>query len=71
MEKRPGFEEKLSALETLVRKMEQGEMPLDEMLKDYQKGIKMAAALEKELSMAEKTMLELKDGRLTEMEDAP
>ena len=69
--KQPSFEEKLLELEALVRKMEEGSMPLAETLSAYEAGMKLSKALTEELSAAEKRMLELSGGQTTPMEDAP
>lgn len=69
--KQPSFEEKLLELEALVRKMEEGSMPLSETLAAYEAGMQLSKALTEELSAAEKRMLELSGGQLSPMEDAP
>ena len=58
-------------LEELIRKMEGGNLPLDETLKAYEAGMQLSKALTEELSAAEKRMLELSGGQLQGMEDAP
>lgn len=69
--KQATFEEKLLELEALIRKMEGGNLPLDETLKAYEDGMKLSKALTEELSAAEKRMLELSGGQVQAMEDAP
>lgn len=69
--KQPSFEEKLLELEALVRKMEEGFMPLAETLSAYEAGMQLSKALTEELSAAEKRMLELSGGQTVPMEDAP
>lgn len=69
--KQQTFEEKLTALEELIRKMEGGTLPLDETLKAYEEGIRLSRQLTEELSAAEKKMLELSGGEARPMEDAP
>ena len=61
----------MEELEALVRRMEEGKLPLEETLKLYEQGVKLHRALAAELDTAEKRMLELTDTGLTEMEDAP
>ncbi len=65
------FDTRLADLETLVRRMEEGNLPLEETLKLYEQGVRLHRALAQELDGAEKRMLELTDGELREMEDAP
>ena len=69
--KQPSFEEKLLELDALVRKMEEGSMPLAETLSAYEAGMQLSKALTEELSAAEKRMLELSGGQTVPMEDAP
>ena len=69
--KQATFEDKLMELEELIRKMEGGNLPLDETLKAYEAGMQLSKALTEELSAAEKRMLELSGGQLQGMEDAP
>ncbi len=69
--KQQSFEDKLTELEELVRKMEGGSLPLSEALAAYEAGMKLSKQLTEELSAAEKRMLELSGGELTPMEDAP
>ena len=71
MPKKPTFEDKLAQLEATVRQMEAGELPLDKMLTLYEQGMKLSGELSGELDSAEKRMLELSGGQLTETEDAP
>ncbi len=69
--KQATFEDRLSELEELIRKMEGGNLPLDETLKSYEAGIRLSKELTAELSAAEKKMLELSGGELKPLEDAP
>ncbi len=48
------FEKALKELEATVEKLEQGNLSLDESLKFFEKGIKLAKFLRKELEKAEK-----------------
>jgi len=48
------FEKALKDLETTVERLEQGDLSLDESLKLFEKGIKLAKFLRKELEKAEK-----------------
>ncbi|BDV43341.1 exodeoxyribonuclease 7 small subunit [Geotalea uraniireducens] len=59
------FETALKKLEELVKKLEGGELPLDESLKAFEEGVKMAAFCSKRLDEAEKKvelLLKKKDG---------
>lgn len=69
--KQPTFEDRLLELEALVKKMEEGSMPLNETLAAYEEGMRLSKALTEELATAEKRMLELSGGQVTPMENAP
>ena len=56
------FEKALKELESIVGKLEEGERPLNESLTLFEKGVKLARFLRKELEKAEKkTEILLKD----------
>lgn len=65
------FEKRLAELETVVQRMEEGQLPLEDTLKLYEQGVKLQQSLAAELETAEKRMLELTGDGLREMEDAP
>ncbi len=50
------FEEAIKELEEIVRKMESGEMPLDDSLTAYTRGTELAQFCRGKLQMAEKTI---------------
>lgn len=69
--KTPSFEEGLAKLESMADRMEQGELPLDELLKLYEEGMKLSAELTKKLDEAEGRMQEIalgKDGQTIKTE---
>ncbi|MDR2901152.1 MAG: exodeoxyribonuclease VII small subunit [Treponema sp.] len=47
------FEERLERLEELGTKIRQSDIPLDEAMKAFEEGIKLARSMEKELEKAE------------------
>lgn len=47
------FEQSLQELEHIVAQMEQGEMPLDEALKHFERGIELARSSQSKLKQAE------------------
>lgn len=51
--KEPSFEETLKQLETIVTHLENGDLPLDEALNEFEKGVKLAKAGQKQLKQAE------------------
>ena len=64
------FEDRLEALESLVNTMEEGKLSLDELLKSYEQGVKLADGLKKELDAAQEKFSELKQGVLTPVDEA-
>ncbi|MHB9782096.1 exodeoxyribonuclease VII small subunit [Streptococcus sp. 10F2] len=70
MSKTQTFEEKMQELELLVKRLEQGEVPLEEALKEFQQGMTLSQELQKTLQEAEKTMVTIMgaNGQETEME---
>ena len=63
------FEERLSQLETLISRMERGEMPLEETMQQYEASLKLLKTMEKELATAQQrlTVLRQKDGENVEV----
>jgi exodeoxyribonuclease VII small subunit len=62
-EKKESFEKMLDKLEQVVRDLEAGELPLEEALKHFEKGIKLSRSCAKRLDAAERRIEEiLKDG---------
>ena len=54
------FEELMNELEIIVNQLEKGNLPLDEAVKMYQKGVEIANLLAKKLEEA-KLVVEVKD----------
>ncbi|MBO4836311.1 MAG: exodeoxyribonuclease VII small subunit [Thermoguttaceae bacterium] len=59
-QKKDTFEERLLALEELVKELETGGMPLDKTLKAYEQGEKLAESLKKDLQSAEERLTVLR-----------
>lgn len=61
-----GFEESLQRLETIVREMEAGELPLDEMMRHFEEGAKLAKFCNAKLNEVERKIEKLvkKDGEI-------
>lgn len=49
----PAFEDALSQLEELVREMESDQMPLEELIKNYEEGTRLFEVCEKRLDQAQ------------------
>ena len=63
-EETPSFEAALKKLETIVQRLEQGELPLEESLTLYEEGIRLSRLCHAKLEEAEgKIELLLKDAR--------
>jgi exodeoxyribonuclease VII small subunit len=50
------FEENLQDLQQVVSNLEQGDIPLEKALTEFQKGIKLSSELQETLKNAEKTL---------------
>ena len=58
-EKELNFEESLANLETIVKKLETGEVPLDDAIKEFQKAMTLAKACDEKLKTAEEAITKL------------
>ena len=61
----PSFEESLTKLETIVDKLEKGDLSLEESLKLFEEGVGLSATCKKELEEAEgkvETLIKQRDG---------
>ena len=70
MSKEKKFEENLADLEVIVKKLENGDVALEEAIAEFQKGMKLSKELQASLDKAEKTLVKVmqEDGTETEME---
>ena len=65
MSKRATFEEDMGKLEALVEKLEQNELPLEDSIKAFEEGMKLAGTLMKTLEKAQervKTLMKTEQG---------
>ena len=69
MSKVKKFEENLADLEAIVQKLESGQVPLEEAISEFQKGMKLSKDLQETLDQAEKTLVKVMqaDGSETEL----
>lgn len=51
--KSESFEKKLTTLESLIEKLEQGDLPLEQALKQFEQGVQLARQCQEELKGAE------------------
>lgn len=65
------FEENLQALEMIVSRLENGDVPLEEAIAEFQKGMLLSKDLQKTLQNAEKTLVKVMqaDGSEVEIEE--
>ena len=62
------FEDAIAELETIVDQMESGEMPLEESLKRYQRGVELVKAAHAKLKAVSQQVKMLEDGVLKPLE---
>ncbi|BAQ24801.1 exodeoxyribonuclease VII small subunit [Streptococcus troglodytae] len=69
--KKKTFEENLQDLEEIVNQLENGEVPLEEAIAQFQKGMVLSKDLQKTLESAEKTLVKVMqaDGSEAEMDE--
>lgn len=60
--KKQTFEQQLSSVEALISQMEAGGLSLEDAVKQYEEGVAMLAALEKELSDAMQRLTVIRKG---------
>lgn len=65
------YEEALGELERLVEKMESGEMPLDDLLTHYQRGVQLLNACRDRLAAVEDQVKLMDEGELKVWHDHP
>jgi exodeoxyribonuclease VII small subunit len=67
--KPPDFEEALAELESLVERLERGDLPLDEALKTFERGVELTRHCQSSLKSAQqKVEILLKRGNSSEIE---
>ena len=64
--KKNNFEEQLVELQKIVTNLENGNVPLDDALKQFQDGVKLSRQLDQKLTQAEETVAKLIDSDGTE-----
>lgn len=62
------FEQKMQQLEEIVSQLERGDVPLEEALTQFEKGVKLSADLKKTLDQAERTVAKVIDAQGNEIE---
>lgn len=67
-QKQPTFEQQFNELEALISSMDQGEMPLDESIEAYKRGVELIRALNERLegARAELKVLDMDSAKAAE-----
>lgn len=68
-EKNLGFEEKLQQVQELTDKIESGTLPLEESVKEYERGMTILGELTAELNGMNRRLTVLQNGKETEVSD--
>ena len=68
-EKTPSFEERLLEVQKLTGKIESGALPLEDSVKEYERGMKILAELSSELENMNHRVTVLQNGKETEVSD--
>ncbi len=68
MSNKATFEENLQELETIVAKLEQGDVALEDAIAEFQKGMVLSKDLQKTLKEAEETLVKVMQADGTEVE---
>ena len=63
MAEKESFEQQLTDLQKIVEQLEQGDVPLEEALKQFQTGVELSKQLQSTLDNAEKTLAKLMDDK--------
>jgi exodeoxyribonuclease VII, small subunit len=59
METNKSFEDNLLELEGIVKKLENGDVPLEDAISEFQKGMKLSQELRQTLTQAEDTLVKI------------
>ena len=65
----PGFEEKLQQVQDLTARIESGELPLEDSVKEFERGMKILGELTAELEGMNRRLTVLRNGKETEVPD--
>ena len=65
------FEDNLAELENIVRKLESGDVALEDAIAEFQKGMKISETLKKTLNEAEETLVKIVGKNDQESEFSP
>ena len=66
-EEKKSFEERLQDVQEIISRIEEGKLPLEDSVKQFEAGMKTLAALDEELKDMNRRLTILQDGREQEM----
>lgn len=67
----PTFEQQMARLDTIVRLLEQGEIPLSDSIQLFEEGMQLSAALNEQLNHAEQKVTLMQETALGELVERP
>ena len=66
-EKKISFEESLQEVQEIITRIEEGKLPLEDSVKQFEEGMKTLAALDEELKEMNRRLTVLQDGKEQEL----
>ncbi len=66
-EKKISFEESLQEVQEIITRIEEGKLPLEDSVKQFEEGMKTLAALDEELKSMNRRLTVLQDGKEQEL----
>ena len=69
-EEKKSFEERLQDVQEIISRIEEGKLPLEDSVKQFEEGMKTLSALDEELKDLNRRLTVLQDGREQEMAGA-
>ena len=67
-EEKKNFEEKLQDVQEIISRIEEGKLPLEDSVKQFEEGMKTLSALDEELKDMNRRLTVLQDGKEQELE---
>ena len=68
MEEKKSFEESLQEVQEIISRIEEGKLPLEDSVKQFEDGMKILSALDEELKDMNRRLTVLQDGKEQELE---
>ena len=66
-EKKKSFEESLQEVQEIITRIEEGKLPLEDSVKQFEEGMKTLASLDEELKEMNRRLMVLQDGKEQEL----